>query len=769
MSSSLYESVFNSSPLANYLLSPTPEAIVLAVNDVFLETASRKREDLVGRSLFDAFPGNPDDPEDTGVAALRDSIVRVIATGKPHALPVQRYPIKVTASDGEERYEERFWNAVNTPIFDEDGRLICISHTTTDVTKQRHAEIALRKSEERFRSLVTATSQVVWVTDPKGNMTDWSSWVAFTGQTTYECRDDGWLNVVHPDDREPILSAWKAALASAGIYETQCRIRRVDGEWRWVATRGVPVVGADGSVREWVGTTTDITEHKRVEELVLESAERLRLAADAAKLGIWSWDVKGDRGHWENDRMYEIFGLSKTEEGLSVAKFLEDFIHAEDSERFQQAFARTLETGVRLYFEGRFHRPSNREVHWFELTGLLHNGKDGKPSRVVGTAADITERKRAEEALRQADRRKDEFLAMLAHELRNPLAPISTAAQMLKSAGADDKRIKKSSEVIARQVRHMTELIDDLLDVSRVTRGLVVLEKERLDIKSVVASAIEQARPLIEARGHMLNTRMQAADACVCADRTRLIQVIVNLLTNAAKYTPRGGEIMLTLEVRAAEVVVSVADNGIGIEPSLLPHVFELFTQAERTPDRSQGGLGLGLALVRSIMTMHGGRVEAKSDGPGKGSTFSVALPTERNVLAQKHEASEEKVARQVNKPLRLMVVDDNLDAAQSLAALLELDGHKVIVKSDSRSALQAAAEDPPEVFILDIGLPEMNGYELAKRLRARPETANASFIALTGYGQAHDKVLARAAGFDHHFVKPMDTGQLARILARRH
>lgn len=380
---------------------------------------------------------------------------------------------------------------------------------------------------------------------------------------------------------------------------------------------------------------------------------------------------------------------------------------------------------------------------------------------------ELASRREVEKKLMEADSRKDEFLAMLAHELRNPLAPISTAAHILKIAGADEKRIMQSSDIITRQVKHMTNLVDDLLDVSRVTRGLVELERKDIDIKSVVSSALEQARPLIESRGHALNLHMSSAHAVVHGDRTRLVQVIANLLNNASKYTPQGGDILLSVEAGKAQVKISVRDNGIGIDSKLLPHVFELFTQAERTPDRSQGGVGLGLALVKSIMMLHGGSVHAHSDGPGTGSTFTIVLPPAKTEMCAPADDVKENRESLGMHSLRVMVVDDNSDAAESLASLLGVLGHVVRIEQDPHIALACAPEYGAEVFILDIGLPGMNGYDLVRQLKLRPQFAQAVFIALTGYGQANDKVLSKSAGFDHHFVKPIDVIELDQILAQ--
>ncbi|HEY0061695.1 MAG TPA: hybrid sensor histidine kinase/response regulator [Telluria sp.] len=428
---------------------------------------------------------------------------------------------------------------------------------------------------------------------------------------------------------------------------------------------------------------------------------------------------------------------------------------AHDDQRLKDAIGRLVDAV-------RADRSGDGEVA--ALTGLVAQLRAANQHLVLAAVRSQV----SQEAAEARNRQQNEFLAMLAHELRNPLAPISAAAQLLKLPGLDEQRVQKSSEVIARQVKHMTELVDDLLDVSRVTRGLVTLTRKNVDLKRVVASAVEQARPSIEARRHSLILRLGGDAAFVEGDQTRLIQVIVNLLTNAAKYTPQGGEIVLVLEAAGAEVRLCVSDNGSGIEPALLPHIFDLFTQGERTPDRAQGGLGLGLALVKSMVALHGGRVEAHSKGPGTGSAFSIFLPLLGAVPADA-EPESAIALMPASTPMRLMIVDDNADAAESLAALLASDGHEVKVMEDAESALLHATEHAgaAQAFILDIGLPDMDGYELARRLRALPGNGDTLFIALTGYGQAHDKVLAKAAGFDHHFVKPVDLLELERALAR--
>jgi len=394
---------------------------------------------------------------------------------------------------------------------------------------------------------------------------------------------------------------------------------------------------------------------------------------------------------------------------------------------------------------------------------------NGAVSGIFVEGSDVTARKLVEDELRATNRQKDQFLAMLAHELRNPLAPIMTAAQLLKLGRLDPKSTANASEIIVRQAEHMTDLVNDLLDVSRVTRGLVTLEKEELDLNAIVAAAVEQVRPLIDTRRHALTLQLSGQPARVIGDRTRLVQVISNILNNAAKYTAPGGRIVLAVTVDGERATVAVRDNGVGIAPEVLPYIFDLFTQAERTPDRSQGGLGIGLALVKSLVALHGGTVHAHSDGLGQGSEFSLVLPSVILPPAAVPDPAAAAAANAVpdNGNLRVLVVDDNADAAQMLAALLEVQGHAVSVEYDARGALARARHEHPDVLLLDIGLPDMDGYELARRLRAQPENAGATLVALTGYGQSQDRQEARRAGFDHYLVKPADLNEVNDVLAQ--
>ncbi|HEX5048825.1 MAG TPA: response regulator [Gammaproteobacteria bacterium] len=370
--------------------------------------------------------------------------------------------------------------------------------------------------------------------------------------------------------------------------------------------------------------------------------------------------------------------------------------------------------------------------------------------------------KEAEEKLQQANRRKDEFLAMLSHELRNPLAPIRSAAEIMRKIAPDDPRLTWAREVVERQVTHMAQIVDDLLDVSRITQGKVALQRQPVELAKVVFNSIETARPQLEAKQHQLSVNVPPAPIWVQGDFARLAQVFGNLLQNASKYTPDNGRIEISVSAERGSVVVSVRDNGIGIDPALLPHVFEPFTQGSRTLDRSQGGLGVGLAVVERLVALHDGRVEVSSDGIGRGAEFRVILPCISEVRQGVHATGVEQVVMHAPRK-RVLVVDDNNDAAEAIAVFLRLEGHDVQTANDGPQALASAEIFAPEIAVVDIGLPGMDGYELARRLAARVPL----LIALTGYGQSEDRQRSKAAGFRHHFVKPADPREITTVIRK--
>jgi signal transduction histidine kinase/ActR/RegA family two-component response regulator len=369
----------------------------------------------------------------------------------------------------------------------------------------------------------------------------------------------------------------------------------------------------------------------------------------------------------------------------------------------------------------------------------------------------------SEEEMREADRRKDEFLAMLGHELRNPLAPIRNALQIMQKPSADHSVVKWGNELIQRQIDHLTRLVDDLLDVSRIVRGKISLQQTTLDVAVVVDQAVEASRPLIEARSQELFVSIQERPVWVRGDFVRLAQVISNLLNNAAKYTNEGGRIRLDVESSEQWITVRVRDNGIGISANLLPHVFDLFAQASQSLDRTQGGLGIGLTLVKRLIEMHGGRVEARSEGLGRGSEFIVQLP--RVTVATQPKTLRPSTSTVKESPLRVLVVDDNRDAAETLAFLLQLEGHDVAVAFDGQAALSESDKSHPQVVLLDIGMPGMDGYQVVREMRQREPTKSAVILALTGYGQPEDRARAKAAGFNDHLTKPVEPSRLLSAL----
>ncbi|MFB9290500.1 PAS domain-containing protein [Pseudoduganella plicata] len=602
----------------------SPSHVFEIANDAYLKLIGRT--DVVGRNVADVLP----EVRDQGFVRLLDE---VFASGEAHVgweMPIllRRQP--------DAPLEERFVSFIFQPIRDHRGVVSGIFVEGSDVTDAVLAMRALSESELRLRQLANTIPQLAWMATPDGLLHWWNDrWFEYTGASPAEAQNEGWRNVVHPDDIAPLLARWQRSLPDGDPYESTARLRSASGEYRSFLIVAAPLRDANGTIVQWFGTNTDVTPIEQ-----------------------------------------------------------------------------------------------------------------------------------AQQELMDANRRKDEFLAMLAHELRNPLAPISTAAELLRLGVLDDAKVRQTSGVIARQVDHMTKLVDDLLDVSRVTRGLVTLRRELLDFNAVATEAVEQSGTLLDAKQHRLTVRLPEHAPLVHGDRTRLIQVLSNLLNNAARYSPSGSDVALTVEADEHEVRAIVADRGIGITPALLPHVFDLFTQAERSPDRSQGGLGLGLALVKSMVELHGGHADAHSNGAGQGSCFTITLPRARGTQAAASPAPARHPSAGT-KQTRLMVVDDNVDAAQTLALLLETAGYATTVVAGGPEALQAVTQQPPALMFVDIGLPGMDGYELVRRLRALPGTAQARIVAVTGYGQPSDRARALDAGFDEHLVKPVQARAVYEILSR--
>ncbi|WP_162256928.1 ATP-binding protein [Noviherbaspirillum sp. Root189] len=512
-----------------------------------------------------------------------------------------------------------------------------------------------------------------------------------------------------------------------------------------------PLCDSDGKVTGIFIIANEVSDAYRANAALRESQERLREGMEAARMVVWDWDL--DTGKIQlSDNVSEVLGGN-----WNWTDHIFKAVHPDDAQKLRQIRLAATPENPRYGMEFRMIRPQDDELIWVENRSQVIFDSNGRQRAVKGVTIDITQRKRSEEELREANRQKDEFLAMLGHELRNPLAPIRAAAELMAFVRLDEKKVRDTSEVIARQVDHMTALIDDLLDVSRVTRGLVALNKSIVDLKHVVSSALEQVGPAIESRLHQLAIHVTPEPARTVGDEKRLIQILANVLNNAAKYTPERGLIELRLEKIEVGTRIIIRDNGIGIPADLQPHVFDLFRQASRTPDRSQGGLGLGLALVKSLMELHGGSVKVQSAGENMGSTFTLVFPKPRNEVATSVRHPHQTVAQAASRPLRALVVDDNQDAARMLVMYLDTKGHNASYVTTAKAALTEASTGGFDVFLLDIGLQDIDGYELARQLRAAPASASALLIAVTGYGQESDRIKALDAGFDFHFVKPVD------------
>ena len=493
-----------------------------------------------------------------------------------------------------------------------------------------------------------------------------------------------------------------------------------------------------------------------------DSESRLKALFDNAAVGIAELTTEG-RLTLANDALCRLLG--DTRERL-LAMALVDLAHPADREGLQKALARMFagETDG-LGAEKRFVRRDGATI-WVNLTvSLARMSEVG--SHGVAIIEDVTERRHAEEDLREADRRKDEFLATLAHELRNPLAPIRNSLHILGMSGVDDAAVKRVTEMMTRQVAHMVRMVDDLLEVSRISRGKIELRKERVGLAAVLRNAIDTSLPLVEAARHKLLVTIPPEPLVLDADPVRLAQVFANLLNNAAKYTPDGGEIAVEVSVAAGMASVCVRDNGEGIPPAMLGRVFNMFTQVN-TGSRAQGGLGIGLTLARTLVQLHGGSIEAFSDGPGKGCQFLVRLPLAPDMPETK--GPEEIPAHDGSAPVlkRVLVVDDNHDAADSLGMLLEFLGAQTMVVHDGPAALAAIASFKPSVVLLDLGMPGMSGIEVARRMREDPALAATKLVALTGWGQREDRRRTHEAGFDYHLVKPADVGTLQSILSMK-
>lgn len=650
-------------------------------------------------------------------------------------------------------------------LYDDTGKAIRIFGVNIDITERKRAEEALRQSRERLAWVLEVTGVGLWLNElPLGrlNWDDRTRELFFVPPGVDPTIDLFWQRL-HPDDREPTRLAVEAALRDRTSYAIDHRaIDPATGEVRWIRSAGQAAYAADGTPTRFDGINYDISERKRAEEALRNSEQLYRAIGESIDYGVWVCEPDG-RNIYASESFLKLVGL--TQQQCSDFGW-GDILHPDDAEHTIAAWKECVRTGGTWDIE---HRCKGVDGQWHAILarGVPVRDEKGEITCWAGINLDISRIKEAEQALRDADRHKDEFLAMLAHELRNPLAPVRNAVTVLQYAGSTDPRLQRQSGIISRQVTHMARLLDDLLDVSRITRGKIVLQKQPVHLTDVLAHAVETATPLVQSRNQTLHVTDPPDKLLVEGDPDRLAQVVGNLLNNALKYTHEGGEIWLEAKREGGQAVICVRDNGMGIAPEMLPRIFELFAQADRTLGHAQGGLGIGLTMVHRLVQMHGGTVDAHSAGLGYGSEFIVRLPAlpEPGELPAHPTEPALKNQNRDRQTRRILVVDDVVDAADTLAEVLELWGHEVHKVHDGEAAVEAVRQLHPEVVLLDIGMPGMDGFEVARVLRREHPNQPMLLVALTGYAQDSDRQEALRAGFDAHLSKPVDLDTLRTVL----
>ena len=745
-------------------LTLDPQWRVTYLNSHAEEKLGVKSQEVLGRTLWRYLS-----------PAIRETIHQRLSTALHRQTPVH-FEIRGLA------HRDR-WCEVNA-YPSEDGLSIYIQ----DISDRKQGEEFLRHERDFSSAVLNTAGNLVLVLDRHGRIVRFNRACELnTGYTAGEVIGHPvWDFFILPEDATDVMAVFQELLAGhfPNTHENVWLTR--DGGRRLIDWSNTCLVDESGDVEYIISAGSDITERTAAAEALRESEERFRATFEQAAVGIAQ---VGLDGRWlsVNEMMHEITGYSV---GELRGKTFQDITYPEDIPGDLENANRLLSGELDHYhLEKRYVRPDGSLI-WVNLTVTLVRDAAAQPKYYIAVVEDISKRKAAEERLleqarqlAEADHRKDEFLAMLAHELRNPLAPIRNAVQVLRLVGSPDPAAQRQKEIIDRQVAHMARLLDDLLDVSRITRGKIKLRKERLDLRAVIESAIDISRPATGEHGLELHAALPAEPLWVAGDLTRLEQILRNLITNAIKYTERGGRIWVEAQLEnhtaPPAAVVRVRDTGVGIPREILPRIFDLFAQADQSLDRSQGGLGIGLTLVRRLVELHGGCVEAASDGPGCGSQFLIRLPLLDADIAASGAAPlpaaferpgdllEPHRNGNDHRTLKVLLVDDNVDSVQSLTELLRIWGYPVRVAYDGAAALELAASYQPDIVLLDIGLPGMNGYEVAGKLRELDFMRRAVLVALTGYGQAEDRRKSRDAGFDRHFTKPINLQELRVLLGQ--
>jgi PAS domain S-box-containing protein len=731
-------------------------SFVSLYNDRYIPILGDKHPDALGHSMAQVWSEIWDELRPLNEAVMRGE-----------SLSFENKPFNLAGRETQGPY---YFSFTYTPLLDDDGEvagLFCAAIETTSTVKLAEsaraasgAQQALAESEERLRLAADAAEIAFWDLNVLDGSLIWQPRLrTMFGITTDEALSmDDFFAGLHPDDRVPVADAFAAACdpQRRELYNIEYRtVGRDDGRVRWIAAKGRGLFDEAGRCVRATGTAMDITTRKTT-ELAME------MALEASRTGTFHWDIQDNRLTWDG-ALDRLFGLRPGEAVRSLDQFIA-LVHPDDRAEVIRRCERCRDWGEDFEMEFRAVYPDG-SVHWLYDRGRTFLDPMGRAKTMTGACVDITHYVRTREALKLADRQKDDFLATLAHELRNPLAPLRTGLHLLQNGLSSDTG--QVLGIMQRQLDHMVHLVDDLLDIARIRQGKILLRRDPISLQSVLEHALEGVQALFDAQG--LEVTWKGVDPAlrVTGDPTRLVQVVGNLLNNAAKYTPRGGRVSL----RGGEapqpgmLVIEVADTGIGIPPDMLEHVFERFAQVKQHLGHAQGGLGIGLSVVKGLVEMHGGRVAAESAGPGAGSLFRIWLPRADTPEAVEvvPPSNPDAIARQ-----KVLVVDDNRDAAETMAMVLDMSGHEVLLAYDGQTAVEMVKRHDPAVVFLDIGMPGMNGYETATQLRALPGGQGRVLVALTGWGSAADQARCVDAGFNHHLTKPVDINNVQRVLSAR-
>jgi PAS domain S-box-containing protein len=656
-----------------------------------------------------------------------------------------------------------------------------------DITERKRAEERLRESEENLRYTVELNPQVAWTANIEGGIESFSDkWLEMTGMRREDAFGEGWSQVPHPDDAAVMQIAWMNSLKTGEPYDIEHRIRLADGAYRWMRSRAFPRRDETGEIIRWYGTTEDIHERKLAEERLRQSGERLQMAMDAAKIYSWELDVATGQIEWSSN-LERVLGFSLSNDYETTVN---DLIHDEDRRTTARKIERAIENRENFESEFRLVDAATGDAVWVRSQGVLIDDITGdKQPRFVGITQNITERKQAEQEREQlllreqiarqqaeeASRLKDEFLATVSHEIRTPLNAILGWSQMLMTNKIRPNDMQGAIETIYRNAKSQAQLIEDILDVSRIITGKIRLEPRPISLAPLIQTAVESLRPAIEAKNIRLQMRLDFEPRMVSADPNRLQQVVWNLVSNAIKFTPENGSVSIELESDASRTKIIVSDTGKGIDAEFLPFVFERFRQADGSSTRKHGGLGLGLAIVRHIVELHGGSVEVNSEGADKGTTFTVYLPLAQFPASDTNESvkldsgeTQAGVYDSKIKGLRILLIDDEADTLELLGVILTQSGAEVKSESTAAGGLEILKQWLPDVIISDIAMPVEDGYSFIKKLRTLPPEQGGTIpvIALTAYVGIKERTQILSSGFQMYVPKPIEPSELVGALA---